>query len=203
VFTQKHVRSSSNPDALDSHVQLRCIEHEPISVYKCFTLAPQHLSCYCRRTTSIMPSLIDAHLPPLDGSLSTVGLTDFHAANNGALPFAIFAREPFGSNVSVPVTYSQFSRATWRAAKIIGSPTTRTRPVVALLLHCDTLLYASTAVGMMRAGLVVSATDHMLFRVPLNDFSVATPHLSAELSSSGMCNIWSVLLNLIPYRLSA
>ncbi|EIN05364.1 acetyl-CoA synthetase-like protein [Punctularia strigosozonata HHB-11173 SS5] len=94
-------------------------------------------------------------LPPLDAGLSLPGLLDFHSTKNANLPFAIYssqdAKDPHDL---IRVTFFEFTRATHRVALSLGPRPNHARPVIALLIHCDTLSYTSTIIGVMRAGYI-------------------------------------------------
>ncbi|KZT23998.1 putative aminoadipate reductase [Neolentinus lepideus HHB14362 ss-1] len=93
-------------------------------------------------------------LPPLDGSITVLpGFVDFHHKHNPDLPILRYA--PDGSDEVVNISFAEFSRATHRMAHAIRSKDTgKDREVVALMAHCDTVLYLPLMVAMVRAGLV-------------------------------------------------
>ena len=97
-------------------------------------------------------------IPPHDGSLTLIpGFVDFHAEHNAGLPWAKYSSRT-DPRVVECITFSQFSEATHRVAHAVrpnrqGSD----GQVVTLLIHCDTVLYLATLVGLVRAGYVVSA----------------------------------------------
>lgn len=106
-----------------------------------------------QRTRINMP--IAPTTPPLDGSISVLpGLVDFHAEHNPQHPWAMLAHASGGG--ASPVSFSEYAQATHRIAHVF-------RPgragdggeVVAILAHCDTLLYLALIPGLVRAGLVV------------------------------------------------
>ncbi|KAH8102700.1 hypothetical protein BXZ70DRAFT_929500 [Cristinia sonorae] len=95
------------------------------------------------------------HLPPLDGSLEVFpGIVDFHAEFNPSLPWAKFvsATKP---GVSESISFLEYAQATHRIAHAIRPGRTGPeREVVAVLVHCDSILYLALLAGMIRAGFV-------------------------------------------------
>lgn len=96
-------------------------------------------------------------LPPLDGSLTlTPGLVDFHAEHNANLPWAVFPSRNDPSQLE-SVSFAELAKATHRIAhRVRPNKQGPSGEVVALLIHCDALLYAALMHGFVRAGLVVS-----------------------------------------------
>lgn len=94
--------------------------------------------------------------PPLDGSIPALpGFVDFHAAHNPSRRWALLAPES-GSEVK-PITFLEFADATHRIAHLLRpDPSEAKGEVVALLIHCDTILYLALMVGLIRAGFTVS-----------------------------------------------
>lgn len=95
--------------------------------------------------------------PPLDGSLSVVpGFVDFQATNNAQHPWTVFAPDSPVSSIS----FEEYADATHRIANVFRPDGTNAKgEIVALILHCDSVLYLATLAGLIRAGFVV--------RVPL------------------------------------
>ncbi|KAH9951150.1 hypothetical protein B0H21DRAFT_855734, partial [Amylocystis lapponica] len=89
--------------------------------------------------------------PPIDGTLSLIpGFLDFHAEHNPICP--IFT---FPSKVFPEISFLEFAEATHRIAHILRPA--RSGPdgeIVAVLIHCDTVLYHALLIGMVRAGMV-------------------------------------------------
>ena len=107
-----------------------------------------------------MASLPPPQLPPLDGSIPVLpGFLDFHAANNPHHPWALFP-SVLGKDTQA-ISFSELADATHRVAHAM-------RPdregvdgeVIALIIHCDTVLYVAVLIGIIRAGFVVSCTLH-------------------------------------------
>ena len=94
--------------------------------------------------------------PPLDGSLTVVpGFVDFHAEHNPDLPWTKFPSRADPTKAE-SISFAEFARASHRVAHYI-------RPhrqggdgeVVAVLIHCDSVLYVAVIAGFIRAGVVV------------------------------------------------
>ncbi|KAL6300002.1 hypothetical protein BKA93DRAFT_741263 [Sparassis latifolia] len=96
-------------------------------------------------------SITRLFLPPLDGSLSVLpGFLDFHAEHNTDYPFYTFPDPEY-----LPVSFKEFAYATHRVAHAMRpNRAGPNRAVVALIIHCDTLLYEAVMVGLIRAGLI-------------------------------------------------
>ncbi|KZT05750.1 putative aminoadipate reductase [Laetiporus sulphureus 93-53] len=93
--------------------------------------------------------------PPLDGSIPVLpGFLDFHAQHNPTRPmYHLISEDEKLSNTTI--SFQQFAYATHRVARLFHSiHSTPGRPVVALLINCDTVLYHALLVGLVRAGLV-------------------------------------------------
>ncbi|EKM52305.1 uncharacterized protein PHACADRAFT_260612 [Phanerochaete carnosa HHB-10118-sp] len=90
--------------------------------------------------------------PPLDGSISVIpGFIDFQAQNNGERPWVVF---PAGTPVE-SVSYAQYSEATQRVAWALRPDGTRANgEIVAVIVHCDTILYLALLSGLVRAGFI-------------------------------------------------
>ena len=97
--------------------------------------------------------------PPLDGSIPALpGFVDFHATHNPNRQWALLAPES-GSEVK-SITFLEFADATHRVAHLLRpDPSESKREVVALLIHCDTILYLALMVGLIRAGFTVSIIE--------------------------------------------
>ncbi len=98
----------------------------------------------------------DRAIPPLDGSITPfVGLVDFHAEYNPSLPWVGFP-SPHAPDEATYISYLEFAKATHRVAHSIRpSGTGIDREPVALLLHCDVILYIAYIIGLMRVVFVV------------------------------------------------
>ncbi|KIP04467.1 hypothetical protein PHLGIDRAFT_193243, partial [Phlebiopsis gigantea 11061_1 CR5-6] len=94
----------------------------------------------------------NTQFPPLDGSLSAIpGLVDWQVEHGPERPWAVF---PAGS-CRTAVSYQEFADATHRIAHTVCRGTTRGKgDVVALIIHCDSVLYLATLAGLIRAGLL-------------------------------------------------
>ncbi|CCM02157.1 uncharacterized protein FIBRA_04235 [Fibroporia radiculosa] len=94
-------------------------------------------------------------LPSLDGTLSVLpDIVDFHAEHNLNLPIFVFPNA-FDEDKITTVSFLEFANATSRIAHIARPA--RTGPdgeVIIVLVSCDTLLYHTLLVGLVRAGLV-------------------------------------------------
>ncbi|GJE99113.1 acetyl-CoA synthetase-like protein [Phanerochaete sordida] len=93
-------------------------------------------------------------LPPLDGSISVLpGLVDFNERQNPDLPWAILAPES-GTDV-VSISFAEYAKATHRVARILRPDgSSANGEVIAVLAHCDSLLYLALLAGLVRAGYV-------------------------------------------------
>jgi acyl-CoA synthetase (AMP-forming)/AMP-acid ligase II len=91
-------------------------------------------------------------VPSLDETQFLVDVLDFHHRNNATRPYAVWS----SSSGVVSLSWLEYARGTHRLAKIFSSATPGSREVVALLLVCDTLMYTSTILGLLRAGFSVS-----------------------------------------------
>ncbi|TCD63026.1 putative NRPS-like protein biosynthetic cluster [Steccherinum ochraceum] len=93
--------------------------------------------------------------PPLDGSIYVLpGFVDFHAEYAPNNPWVVF---PSREDPSTPasISYQEVAEATHRIAHVLRPG--RVGPeqeIVAVLLHCDSIMYNATLVGMFRAGIV-------------------------------------------------
>ena len=107
-------------------------------------------------------------IPPVDGSITVLpGFVDFQAEHNPDRPWVLYPSKDSPTGIE-SISYSEFSQATHRVAHILRPR--REGPegeVVALLIHTDSLLYATVLIGMTRAGLVVCV--HILFTHRLAD----------------------------------
>ncbi|KAH9946609.1 hypothetical protein B0H21DRAFT_693457 [Amylocystis lapponica] len=96
-------------------------------------------------------------LPPIDGTVSLIpGLLDFHAEHNPNHPMFTFHSTDFPS-----ISFLEFAQATHRISHILCP--TRSEPegeIIAVLVHCDTVLYDALLVGIVRAGMVPFPMSH-------------------------------------------
>ncbi|CAL1703601.1 unnamed protein product [Somion occarium] len=96
----------------------------------------------------------DRPYPPLDGTITVLpGFVDFQAEHHPTLPWAIF---PSIENPQEPtiITFEEFTRATHRIAHALRPQRSgQDGEIVALAIHCDTILYVATMIGLIRAGL--------------------------------------------------
>lgn len=101
----------------------------------------------------------------MDGSVTVIpGFIDFHAEHSPNRPWVKFPSTTEGEKHKA-LTFLDFAQATHRVAHIL-------RPgrhgvdgeVVALLIHCDTVLYLATLAGVIRAGLVVCLLPRRPYR---------------------------------------
>lgn len=101
---------------------------------------------------------MDPKLPPLDGSIPVLpGFLDFHAEHNPDLPWVVFPSRQDPSSID-SISFGQFSGATHRIAQTFrpGRQASQDGVVVGVIIHCDSVLYLATLVGLIRAGFVVS-----------------------------------------------
>ena len=94
--------------------------------------------------------------PPLDGSITVLpGFVDFHEEHNPDHEWARLAHEDDAPYT--PVTFREYAAATHRIAHAFRPDGTRAQgELVAVLIHCDALLYLALIPGLVRAGFVVS-----------------------------------------------
>ena len=97
--------------------------------------------------------------PPLDGSIPPLpGFVDFHVKHNPDHEWARLAPEDKGPVIGL--TFREFADATHRVARAFRPDGTRANgEVIAVLIHCDAILYLALLVGLVRAGFVVSLTS--------------------------------------------
>lgn len=93
--------------------------------------------------------------PPLDASLPPIpGFVDFQAKHNGDRPWTVF---PPGASVP-SISFLEFADATNRVAHVFRPDGTRANgEIVALIIHCDSVLYVAMLAGLIRAGYIVSS----------------------------------------------
>ncbi|CAL1703594.1 unnamed protein product [Somion occarium] len=97
----------------------------------------------------------DHQLPPLDGSITVLpGFVDFHAEHNPSRPWVKFpSAEHPGESTSV--SFLEFAKATHSIAHTLRPGRTGDDgEIVAVLIHCDNILYLALLAGMVRAGLI-------------------------------------------------
>jgi acyl-CoA synthetase (AMP-forming)/AMP-acid ligase II len=96
-------------------------------------------------------------LPPLDGSITVLpGFVDFYARYNPDCEWTRLAADGDGPVTSL--SFREFADATHRIARIFRPDGVHViGEVVAVLIHCDTILYLALLVGLVRAGFVVSS----------------------------------------------
>lgn len=112
-------------------------------------------ACSFEPFTISLAMVYPKHFPPVDGSINAIpGFVDFHAEHNLSLPWVKFpACTP--SDVQ-SITFQEFCRATHRVAQALRPNRSGSEgQVVAVLIHCDSILYLALLAGMLRAGLVV------------------------------------------------
>lgn len=99
--------------------------------------------------------------PPLDGSIPVLpGFADFHAEHNPNHEWARLAHE--GGAPYTPISFREFANATHRVAHAFRPDGTNAKgELVAVLIHCDAVLYLAVMVGLVRAGFVVSPITSM------------------------------------------
>lgn len=97
--------------------------------------------------------------PPLDGSIPPLpGFADFHVEHNPNHTWARLAPEDKGPVIDL--TFREFADATHRVARAFRPDGNYANgEVVAMLIHCDTILYLALLAGLIRAGLVVGLSS--------------------------------------------
>lgn len=102
---------------------------------------------------------VSLKFPPLDGSITVLpGFADFQAAHNPSSPWVVFPSigDP---TESTSVSFLELAKATHRMAHALRPGRTGDEgQVVAVLVHCDAILYLPLVIGMVRAGLKVSCS---------------------------------------------
>jgi acyl-CoA synthetase (AMP-forming)/AMP-acid ligase II len=93
--------------------------------------------------------------PTLNETFGLANLVDYHTAHNAERPFVVFAQDA-SSNAS-QITFLEFGRACQRFARAIApdAPVAKGE-VVGLIINCDTIMYTTAILGLIRAGLTVS-----------------------------------------------
>ena len=93
--------------------------------------------------------------PPLDGSIPALpGFVDFHVKHNPTREWVRLA--PDGDSPARSLTFTELADATHRVARAFRPDGARTQgEVIAILIHCDTVLYLALIIGLVRAGFVV------------------------------------------------
>ncbi|KZT28824.1 putative aminoadipate reductase [Neolentinus lepideus HHB14362 ss-1] len=93
-------------------------------------------------------------LPPSDGSVGLAELVDFRLQQNPDRTYAVFPSDaPDGEPTHI--TYLEWTRAIHRVAHILRPELDfRKREAVGIIANCDTLMYSTTIVALMRAGLI-------------------------------------------------
>lgn len=78
------------------------------------------------------------------------------------------------------VSYFEFAKATHRVAHL-ARPGRKGKDgeVAAVLLHCDTIVYITAILGMMRAGFIV-CFRHINADFALTTMNAALPHVAAQ-----------------------
>ncbi|EPT05592.1 hypothetical protein FOMPIDRAFT_1111540, partial [Fomitopsis schrenkii] len=98
------------------------------------------------------------HVPPLDGSLTLPQLLDFHGQHSANHPFFVYAEE---DGTTKSITWGRSVQAILRSALLVrerlgcsSNVGADKAPVVAILSASDAIPYATTVMGIMRAGYV-------------------------------------------------
>lgn len=100
-------------------------------------------------------------MPPTDGSILLPDTLTFHRKNNANTPVYLYMEDD--AEDVTQVTYEQLDRACHRVVQSIGANIdSSTRPVVALLVLADTLVYQTIVAGIMLAGYIVSLSPYLM-----------------------------------------
>ncbi|KZT23244.1 acetyl-CoA synthetase-like protein [Neolentinus lepideus HHB14362 ss-1] len=93
-------------------------------------------------------------LPPLDGSSTLAELVDFRLQYNSDHTYAVFpSDDPDGEPTHI--THLEWCRAIHRVAHVLRpKPDMEKREVVGIIVNCDTLMYSTTIMALIRAGLI-------------------------------------------------
>ena len=93
---------------------------------------------------------------PLDGSINAIpGFLDYYVEHYPSHTFVKFPSidDP---TVATSISYKDFAQATHRIAYALRPDNVESYgETIAVLVHCDSLLYMALLVGMIRAGIVV------------------------------------------------
>lgn len=132
---------------------------------------------------------IPKKLPPLDGTLTVLpGFVNFHAEHNPDLPWAKFPSASQPEEIE-SITFLEFSRATHRIAHALRHERAgKDGEVVAVLIHCDSILYLALLAGMVRAGLVVGLRSPHLTMLALTIHNQPFP-MSPRNSPEAICEM--------------
>lgn len=96
--------------------------------------------------------------PPTDGSILILpGFADFHATYNPDLPWVVFPSRENPTSIE-SISFAEFADATHRIAHVFRPHREGSHDgeVVGVVIHCDSILYCATIVGLVRAGFIVS-----------------------------------------------
>ncbi|KZT20596.1 acetyl-CoA synthetase-like protein [Neolentinus lepideus HHB14362 ss-1] len=99
-------------------------------------------------------SLSQWTLPPSDGSIAFAELVDFRLQHNSDHTYAVFpSDDPDGEPTHI--THLEWCRAIHRVAHVLRpKPDMAKREVVGIIVNCDTLMYSTTIMALIRAGLI-------------------------------------------------
>ncbi|TFK50396.1 acetyl-CoA synthetase-like protein [Heliocybe sulcata] len=113
----------------------------------------------------------DWTLPPSNGTISLTELVDLRLEHNSDRTYAVFHSDTPDGELR-HITYLEWGRAIHRLAHILRPESHyKPRDVVGIVVNCDTLMYSTTIVALMRAGLIpypmsprnsAAAISHML-----------------------------------------
>ena len=98
----------------------------------------------------------DNSVPPRDGSITVMpGFVDFQAQHRPNDPWVIFPSKTEPQAIE-SVSFSELAEASHRIAHFVRPEKKgNDGEVVAVFIHCDTILYLALLAGLVRAGFVV------------------------------------------------
>ncbi|TFK53343.1 putative aminoadipate reductase [Heliocybe sulcata] len=130
-------------------------------------------------------------IPAFDGSVALPDLVDLRLQENPERTYAVFPSDaPHGEPTHI--TYLEWCRAAHRVAHLLRpQPDFERREVVGVLVNCDTLMYATTITGLIRAGLTPypmsnrnspAAVSHMLQKTSCHRLITTSASLNSLIS---------------------
>ncbi|KZT21262.1 acetyl-CoA synthetase-like protein [Neolentinus lepideus HHB14362 ss-1] len=130
-------------------------------------------------------------LPPLDGSVAFAELVDFRLQHNSDRTFAVFPSD-VSDGEPIHITYLEWCRAIHRVAHILRPKAEfESRQVVGIVVNCDTLMYSTIIVALIRAGFIPypmsnrnspAAVSHMLQQTSCHHLITTSASLGSLIS---------------------
>ncbi|KAK7470239.1 hypothetical protein VKT23_001674 [Stygiomarasmius scandens] len=101
--------------------------------------------------TQIIPPSATFVPPPLDGSITAIGILDWHYAQSPSHPFFLYAQS---SESNVAITWKEVIEAVYTGTKLIHDRVQGGSKVVGILSQSDTIPYYTTVLAIMRANCI-------------------------------------------------